>query len=454
MQNKISIKFKIILTLSFVFLTVSALAQQQESTKYFELENGLKIFLYQRDALPLLNIVAAVNIGSKDETDETNGLVHILEHSILFGGTQLRSSSKVSQDIRDHGAYFNAHTSRDLVTFDISLPSEYADFALKNQKEILFNLKLSQEEMDKEKKIILEELANIKDDPFKYASSLAYQKLYENHPYQNPIYGREEVIETATVTQMEEFYQKYFVPSNCSLAVVGKFNIEEMEEKVKKIFGEVKKEKFTPPKFEKTPLLEKTIEIKHEMDVNQGYLVIGMPGPDYNHPDQYTVDVLVQIIGRGATPMLGYALRGRRNLAQSVSMSYLAQKYGGSILIYIISEQKNLKAAKSETIKFLKAARKERYSRDDFPTVDQMYILDFLESAKNQIKFNFYQGRERSLDIASSLARFMLLNENSTEGSYLENVEAINSSDLREAAGKYLSQGRYVIVSILPKKDE
>ena len=79
----------------------------------------------------------------------------------------------MSQDIRRHGAYFNARTSRDLITFDISLPSEYADFAIQNQKEILFDLKLSQEEIDREKKAILEEIAQIKDDPIRYARALS-----------------------------------------------------------------------------------------------------------------------------------------------------------------------------------------------------------------------------------------------------------------------------------------
>ena len=81
-----------------------------------------------------------------------------------------------------------------------------------------------------------------------------------------------------------------------------------------------------------------------------------------------------------------------------------------------------------------------------------MYALDYLESAKNQIKFKIHQSQEKGLFVAISLARFMLLNEDPNRGSYLENIEKISSSDLRKAAGKYLSKGRYVIVTISPKK--
>jgi zinc protease len=452
MLPKINKKCKFIFIILYLSFVTFSSAQQKEKSKFFELDNGLKVYLYERHILPLLNISAAVNLGSKDEQEETNGLVHFLEHSILFGGTEFRTGDEISKDIRRHGAYFNAHTDRDLITFDISLPAEYADFAFKNQKEILFNLKLIQEEIDEEKKVILEEIAQIKDDPLRYASSLAYQNLYQGHPYQTPVIGRKEVIEKVTVSQVERFYRQFFVPSNCALGVVGEFNLEEIENKVKDIFGDLKKEELPSLEFEKALALKKTVEIKEEMDVKQAYLVIGMPGPDYNHPDQYQVDLLVQIIGRGLNPMLGSTLRGVRNLVHNVSMTYSAQKYGGAILIYIILDPKNLKLAKNKTIEFLKNVRNQGFSEDDFTPAERIYVLDFLVCAKNQIKFDFFQGREKSLLVANMLARYMLLNEGTKRGNFLKKIEELSSSDLRKAADKYLGTGKYVIVSIVPQK--
>ncbi len=82
----------------------------------------------------------------------------------------------------------------------------------------------------------------------------------------------------------------------------------------------------------------------------------------------------------------------------------------------------------------------------------KLYALDYLESAKNQIKFNIHQSQEKGLATAISLARYLLLSENQEGGSYFENIAKLNSLDLRSAAGKYLSKGRYVIVTIFPKK--
>jgi len=429
-------------------------AQEETSTKNFELENGLKVFLYERHTLPLVNVAIAVNLGTKDESEESSGLVHILEHYILFRGSESRSGTQVGQDIRRHGAYFNAHTGLDLAVFEISLPSEHTDFALKNQKDILFNLKIDQEELDQEKKVILEEISQIQDDPVRYATSLVYQKMFPNHPYQKPVYGRKEVIEAATVEQLEEFHQRFFVPQNCALAAVGDFRIEEMEEKIREIFGGLEKGPSTAQDFEKARLLEKTVEIEHEMDVNQAYLAIGIPGPDFNDPSQYSIDVLSEILAGGVNPLLPARLRGRRDLIHDAWMRYAPFKYGGMMLIIVTLDPKNVSIVTREAINFLKETRALNYSKTDFLGESQLFVLDHLECAQNQIKFKFHRSQERGLSVATSLAMYMHLNEIPDRGNYLDYIEAITSSDLRKVAGEYLSRGRYVILTIRPKRKE
>lgn len=448
----------LIIYLIFLIIFVPAFTpsgiEESEGVKYFELENGMKVFLYEKKDLPLLNLVFAFDVGTKNESDETNGLVHILEHYILFRGSEFRSGEEIGDAIRSHGAYFNGHTGLDLATFELSLPSEYADFALENQKEILFRLKLTQAELDKEKQIILEELSQIHDDPIKLATSLIHQNLFQNHPYQRPIYGKKEIIESASVDQIQEFYDNYFIPKNCALAVVGDFNTGEMEEKIKDNFSDLENNRFTPQKFEKVIPLEDDIEIEDEMDVNIGYLVIGCQGPDYNHQDQYAMDVLTEVIGRGIIPLLSFSLKGRRQLAETISMGYGSYKYGGMTTIYMTLDPKYMKAAKTETIKFLKNARKLNYSKTDYSGEQRFYALDYLESAKNQIKFRYHRSQEKGLNLAQSLATNMLMKEGPDRGSYIENIDKIDSSDLRKAAGEYFSGGKYVIVSITPNENK
>jgi zinc protease len=118
-------------------------------------------------------------------------------------------------------------------------------------------------------------------------------------------------------------------------------------------------------------------------------------------------------------------------------------------------DPKNMRAARTETIKFLKNARRLNYSKTDYSGEQRFYALDYLESAKNQIKFRYHQSQEKGLNLAHSLAMNMLMKEGPDRGSYIENIDKINSSDLRKAAGEYFSGGKYVVVSIVPneKKD-
>jgi predicted Zn-dependent peptidase len=443
--------------LAFAFSTFGAfsldLFGSEEAAKYFVLDNGLKVFLLEKRSVPLVNVAAAVDLGSKNETADTSGLVHVLEHCMLFRGTEIRSGSEISRDVRRHGAYFNAHTGQDLSFFEISVPASASDFALSNQKEILFHLKITQEELDTEKEIILEEFRQLEDDPFRYAANLVYQNLFKGHPYANPLIGDPEVIKNLTAEKVDALYRRYFVPPNCSLAAVGDFSLNEMEEKVRRVFGDVKGEAFPPPKFEPAKLPEKAVDLEVEMDVQKAYLVIAVQAPDLNNPDQYAMDVLTEVLGRGVDPLLYSALnQGPKKLVETIMMSYHSHKYGGVILIFLTLDPKNLGRAKREAVSYLRRAREGYFSPEDIPGDQQMFAFDHLGSAKNQIRYNTYESQERGLSLAMSLAQFLILKEGQAEGNYLENIGRVKSGDLRKIAGKYFGRAEYVMVSVIPRK--
>jgi len=423
-----------------------------EVSKFLTLDNGLRVFLLESRAVPLVHIAAAVNCGSKDETPRTNGLAHLLEHYVLFRGTSSRAGTDVGREVRRHGAYFNAHTGQDLTQFELSLPSAHVDFGLNNQKDILFDLKIVPEQVETEKSIILEELNQLADDPLRRAAQSVLGLLFGPHPYGLPLTGSRESIRGLDAADLDAFSRTFFVPANASLAVVGDFSLPDMEAKVRAAFGAVPGRPFDPPRYPAAPPPRKDADITLEMDVNKAYCLIGMPGPDYNHPDQYAVDVLAQILGRGINPLLNSALRGGRDLVETVSMSYLSLKYGGIIQVTMTLDPRNAKAAAREAVKFLEGARKLDFSPEDVMGEERFYAFDHLLSAKNQIRFQTYRAQERGLVVASSLARYMLLNNPDVERDYLKSIERVGTSDVRAAASRYLSSSKKVVVTVLPRK--
>jgi zinc protease len=423
-------------------------------SEQFTLDNGLRVFLLEDRALPLLHVVVAVDLGSKNETAETSGLSHVLEHCLLFRGSQSRTGDEISRDIRRHGAYFNAHTGIDIAQFELTLPSGQEDFALNNQKDILFNLKLDQAAVEAEKEVILEEVNQLEDDPLKSATSLIYQNLFPGHPYALPITGTRETISRLTVAQMESFYRTYIVPANAALAVVGDFSLPEMKQKVVKVFGPLPKAEKPAARIAPAPPLKNDRDISLAMDIKQAYCVIGLAGPDYNNPDQYAVDLLTEILGRGVNPMLNSALRGNRVLVESASMAYQAHRYGGVILVTLILDSGNMKAARGQALSFLRRARQRNFGEDDYFGDEKFYAFDYLKSAKNLIRYQSEKSQELGLEMATSLARHMILSNGSSGQGYLESIGRITTSDLRRIAAKYLSAGKAVTVSIVPSAKE
>lgn len=419
--------------------------------KSFVLDNGLRVFLYEKHDVPLVHVVTGFNVGSKDESDATSGLVHLLEHALLFRGASARSGAGTGAEIRRHGAYFNGHTGQDLSVFEISLPSAEADFALRHQREILFGPELGQDDLDREKEIILEELGQMEDDPERRSLDLVLQALFPGHPYGRSVYGKPEVIAAATVGDLLAFHRRFFVADNCALAVVGDFETAGMERRVREVFGPLPRTGFAPPDFPMAGALKKGSSQRLGRDVRGGYLTIGYAAPDYNHPDQYAMNVLVEALGRGVNPLLSAYLRSVRDSVQSVSMVYLPLRYGGAALVTIEADPKDLGAVERAAVAFLKRAGGESYSKKDFADPDaERAAFDYLAMAKNQIRFAAGRADESGLQLAGALVRHMLLNTREAPGRYLDGIGRVDSGDLRKAAGRYLGRGECAAVSIVP----
>ena len=422
--------------------------------KEFVLANGLRVYLLEKRDVPLVNIAAAVDAGSKDETDTTSGLAHLLEHYVLFRGTESRSGSEIAREIRRHGAYFNAQTGQDMTVFQLSLPAEHAAFGLANQKEILFGLKIDARELEAEKEVVLEELSQLRDDPLRYASSLLYQSLFRGHPYGRPVQGTEASLKALTVEEVEAFYTSRFVPSATALAVVGDFELAAMETLVRSTFEPLPKVDPPVSHLEAPAPPAKSVDIEEALDVKEAYLVIGTRAPDYSSPDQYAADLLTEILGRGLSPMLYRPLKGTRDLINTVSMSYIALKRAGAFAVSLTLDPKRVAAAKSEALKFLRQVRGENFSRSDVMGEAQPYTFDFLESARNQILLKSQQARESGLNVAVSVAMHMHLRDRIDTPDYFKTIRGLTSSDLRKAAARFLSRPEYVAVSIVPRKKE
>ena len=428
-------------------LPAPRLAGALDPGRYFVLENGLRVFLYEKRDLPLVHVVTGFDLGSKNETGETNGFVHLLEHAILFRG------SGDPAGLRRHGAYFNGSTGQDLAVFEISLPSAHAGFALRCQRDILFGFGLDAGELEAEKEVVLEELGEMEDDPDRAAADRVLRELFAGHPYGRSVYGDRGVIAAATSEGLLAFHRRFFTADNAAMAVVGDFERVAMERLVREAFGDLPRTGSAAAALPMAAPLGKDSVVRLERDVKEGTLYLAFPAPDYNHPDRYAMRVLAEALGRGVNPLLSARLRSERDSVQRVTMSYLEFRYGGAAVVAVKAVPSDLAAVERTALAVLKRAGSENYSRKDYlDPLAEMTAFDFLESAKNQIRFSSGQAEESGLQLAASFVRHMLLNTRERPGRYLDEIARIGSGDLRRTAARYFGRADHVMVTVAPRR--
>ncbi|MCU0285553.1 MAG: insulinase family protein [Acidobacteria bacterium] len=457
------------------FILAAELQSEPIKNKYYVLDNGLQVFLEKRDKIPLVNIVAAVNVGSKDEVMKLNGLVHLLEHLVLFSGSQSSSPSTLLEIIKKHGFVFNAHTGYDQMTIEISTPAEFTSEAFKLLKEKLFNLKLSPGDLEKEKKVIAEELSQVQDEPEKLGLRLTLKELFSGHPYENSVGGEQSTIINVSVEQLEGFYQTFFIPTNCALAVVGDFDLAAAEKMIRDLFGSIVNKDtlnngnismpLSRPAFPLVQSLKKNVEIRVEMDIKQAHLFLGFTAPGLRGDDKLSMDVLTRILGKGFNPLLYNAFKGWESPAErvdSLDVQYIALEYGGAVLFHLVLDAKKITQTRREVLNFLKDLKNYQFSKKDYLYPLDPGIMDYLETARAWMHLVHRQYIERESDLAVSYARFMLThrigdstrqeNKDGKKGSYDERLASIQSKDIQSTANEYFNGKKYVTVMIVPKE--
>ncbi len=429
----------------FLLIFIMSFLDAKIDSKNLILDSGMKVLLVNNPKIPLVNIVLGVNIGSKDETEEINGWVHLFEHLVLFSGTKNKTNDNILSEIREKGGYINAHTDREFMTFELSLPSSHTQFGLDIMKEKVFCFQIEEAILKREKKAVEYELKQILNDPSQVASSIVFENVFINHPYRFPSYGKIEVVKKAKINELMKFYDNYFKLNNCSLVIIGNIDIIETEKKILELFNIVSDNKIVKQKILYKTSLKKNIKIKKQMDIEKSHIAFGFFAPNYNSEDFAALRMLTHIIGGGSNALLKIHLYRKKIFPVGFSMKYLSLKYGGIIIIDFSIESKMVKKAKSKVINFLKNMRKIKFSIKDYLPRNRRYANDLLIKGKNHFRFKTEEFKEKGLDTAISLARYLLLD--SDKRKRVKKLHEVISKDLRRVAKTYFSQ-KYIFVEI------
>ncbi len=406
--------------------------------KLEELKSGLKLVTsFMKDA----NSVAIgifVKVGSRQEPESKKGLSHFFEH-MVFKGTQRFSCRKIKISIEGVGGYLNAFTSKEMTCFYAKVPAKYQIKVLKILLDMVQYPLLKEEDLEKERKVIFEEIKMYIDLPSSYVFSLNEKEIFKNTSLQADIIGDFETVASIKRKDFLQHKKKFYTPHNMVVSIAGNLDVSKVKdflikevERKPKVFSRLKEER-----FEK----KKSVFVE-ERDINQVHVIVSFLGLSRLNPCRFQQDLLHVILGANMSSRLFERIREKRGLVYEISSFVRKYRDIGLFGIHLATDpQKTLKAI-DLVLKELESIKKNLKDSE-------------LKRAKEYIWGNFLMG----LDSVSERMLYMgdnVIYENrvSTPSEVRKKLEEVALEDIKKFSKETfnLEKGTFTLLGKIDKK--
>ena len=409
------------------------------NAQLFKLNNGQTVIIQEVKNNPIVTIDTWIKTGSIDEDDSNNGVAHFLEH-LFFKGTKNHAPGEFDKILETKGAITNAATSKDFTHYYITIPSKDFDLAMELHADMLQNPMIPRNEMEKERRVVLEEIGKDMNSPEKILMENLDAMMYTSHPYKRRVIGKKDIIETITREKVLEFYNAHYSPSNMVTLVIGDVDTNHALDKISQSFNcdAKKSEKNIYPK--EAQLTEQKRKTEYSADTQSGYMLIGFRAVPISNKESYALDVLATILGEGRSSVLNQSLKEKKRVAFSVSAGNMTYKDDGIFYIKANFEPEKIKSV--ETAIFEEIAKIQK----DGVTDEQINL------AKNIIERDTYYSRESVSNISNEIGYTTILTGDiKFYENYLANIKSVTKEEVKKAAEKYLGTNQSAISIVLPE---
>lgn len=352
------------------------------------LENGIPVVMESFKNVRSVAVGIWVKVGSRYETPAMNGISHFLEH-MFFKGTKKRSPKDIAVEIDSMGGDLNAFTSRENTAFYIKVLDEYLEKGVDLLSDIFVHSTFPEDELEKEKKIIKEEVKMVEDTPDDYIHDLFNQTIWGDEGLGQSILGRRETIASFTREDLIRHISKYYGTKDIIISCAGKFQPAKLMGLLRERFGGLRRgsepRKGPPPEFKS--------DVKvYTKDISEAHICIGVPSVSQTSEDRYALFVLNTLLGGGVSSRLFQEIRENRGLAYSV-YSYTSMYIDTGLWgVYAGVSKKRIREVAELIIH-------EMLSLKDTLTEEE------LDKAKRHLKGNMILGLESTNSRMNNIAR-------------------------------------------------
>ncbi|MGJ7913209.1 M16 family metallopeptidase [Neobacillus sp. LXY-1] len=292
-------------------------------------QNGVRIVLEQIPTVRSVAIGIWIGTGSRNEDPQTNGISHFLEH-MFFKGTTTKTAKEIAESFDSIGGQVNAFTSKEYTCYYAKVLDTHSKFALDVLADMFFNSTFVEEELKKEKNVVLEEIKMYEDTPDDIVHDLLSRAVYGEHPLGYPILGTEDTLNTFTGDSLKEYIHERYTPENVVISIAGNIS-ESFISEVEQYFGSYQGGNNEPT--ENIPEFHSN-RISRKKETEQAHLCIGFNGLKVGHDDIYSLITLNNILGGSMSSRLFQEVREQRGLAYSVFSYHSAYQDSGIVTVY------------------------------------------------------------------------------------------------------------------------
>jgi len=402
------------------------------------LPNGIRVLTQEVNSIKSFTLGIWVNIGSRDEEKSLNGLSHFIEHCV-FKGTKTRNAKEIASSVESLGGYINAYTTKEHTCFYTRALNEHFTRSFEVLADLIKNPIFPEEEIEKEKSVILEEISSINDTPDDVIFDLMEEKLFEEHGLGNPIIGKEENILSFNSELARKFIEQNYSANEIVVSVAGPVSHDLVVEKAEQLLGDLKP-KYSGHKRVEPSLLNNRVEIEEYRDINQVYICIARKTFGVKDERRSALAVLNTLIGGMTSSRLFQLIREEQALAYNIS-SFINNYFDASVFGVYLSTSFNNRDKAIDLI------------RKEFQSIRQNGIKkDELEIARNYLK----GGISMSLENTSAKSTHLAVSEfYYGEAKSLEEIfgliDEVNIDKIHLLAEELLKWEDFSIYQIMPR---
>jgi len=406
-----------------------------ETYRKIALDNGIRVLTERMSHVRSVAVGVWVETGSRYEAAERGGVSHLIEH-LVFKGTATRSAEDIARTMDSVGGQMDAFTTKEHTCFYVQVLDEHLPLAVELLTDILLHPLFNDEELEREKSVVLQEIKMVEDTPDDVIHDLFAAQVWASHPLGRPILGTRELVSGFTRATVAEHFAEEYVPPRILIAVAGNAT----HDQVVHLFGRGF-EGFTRgarARNGQAPTIAPSVNIVQKT-LEQVHLVMGFPGLPHAAPERYALFLLNDVIGGSMSSRLFQEVRERQGLVYSIHSGVQSFADTGTLYLYAATDAQNFSRVLKSTLKELRELKKTGVSDVE------------LRRAKDHMKGSLMLSLESTSSRMNRLAKHELHHGTFlTLDAMLAAIDAVKREEVQALIDELLDEERLALTTLGP----